>query len=69
MYNVLNGSDTNLLIWSKADGGSYELVTLTRGRGEAEPRHGSGGAAVFVARNRFAVLDKRGGSSTIQSRI
>ena len=65
MYNVLNQSDTNLLIWSKADGGSYELVTLTRGGGEAEPRHGSGRAAVFVARNRFAVLDKRGGSSTI----
>jgi coatomer protein complex subunit alpha (xenin) len=64
-YNVLNQSDTNLLIWSKADGGSYELVTLTRGGGEAEPRHGSGRAAVFVARNRFAVLDKRGGSSTI----
>jgi len=57
-HNCLNQSETNLLIWSKADGGSYELVTMARGGTDAEPMRGTARACVFVARNRFAVLDR-----------
>lgn len=58
-YNCMNQSETNLLIWSKAEGGSYELVTMTRnGAGETEPLRGNGRGCAFVARNRFAVLDR-----------
>jgi len=43
------------------DGGSYELIQLPRdGSGaleSTESKRGSGNAAVFVARNRFAVLN------------
>jgi coatomer subunit alpha len=46
----------------EADGGSYELVSFNADAGApAEPtgtQRGSGLAAVFIARNRFAVLDK-----------
>jgi len=57
-HNCLNQADTNLLIWSKADGGSYELVTMSKGGTEAEPMRGTGRGCAFVARNRFAVLDR-----------
>ena len=30
-YNDLNQSETNLLIWSKMEGGSYELITMNKG--------------------------------------
>jgi coatomer protein complex subunit alpha (xenin) len=45
------------------DGGSYELYVIPKdsiARGDAVPeaKRGAGGSAVFVARNRFAVLDK-----------
>ena len=57
---------TNLviLLWfvQDADGGSYELITFnadTSAPADASGAHrGPGLAAVFVARNRFAVLDK-----------
>ena len=49
-----------MIVWSTIEGGTYELVTFPKaGAGsEIEPRMGLGIAAVFVARNRIAVLDK-----------
>ncbi|KAI5683116.1 hypothetical protein M9H77_04344 [Catharanthus roseus] len=51
------------LICSDMDGGSYELYVIPKdsyGRGDTvqEAKRGIGGSAVFVARNRFAVLEK-----------
>ncbi|KAL3514715.1 hypothetical protein ACH5RR_027432 [Cinchona calisaya] len=51
------------LICSDMDGGSYELYIIPKdsyGRGDTvqEAKRGIGGSAVFVARNRFAVLEK-----------
>ncbi|GLJ44328.1 hypothetical protein SUGI_0928100 [Cryptomeria japonica] len=56
-------SESAVLICSDADGGSYELYIVPKdivGRSDAtlEAKRGVGGSAVFVARNRFAVLDK-----------
>uniref|UniRef100_A0A7S3GXJ7 Coatomer subunit alpha n=1 Tax=Spumella elongata TaxID=89044 RepID=A0A7S3GXJ7_9STRA len=61
-YNAHNKAENNVLILSDADGGSYELLTFSTdgtGSGDAQDvRRGSGLAAVFIARDRFAVLDK-----------
>ncbi|KAM2678066.1 hypothetical protein EV1_004534 [Malus domestica] len=47
------------LICSDMEGGSYELyVSFGRGDTAQEAKRGIGGPAVFVARNRFAVLEK-----------
>jgi len=59
-------SENAILLCSDADGGSYELYCISKdgtkdsfGRGDMQdPKKGLGGSAVFVARNRFAVLDK-----------
>ena len=56
-------TENAVLICSDVDGGSYELYVIPRdsiARGDAVPeaKRGVGGSAVFVARNRFAVLDK-----------
>ena len=59
--NPLNQTENNVIVWSTLEGGTYELVSFPKagaGSGEIEPRKGSGMAAVFVARNRIAVLDK-----------
>ncbi|KAJ3148100.1 hypothetical protein HDU89_004946 [Geranomyces variabilis] len=56
-----NPAEHCVLITSAQDGGVYELYSLPRGQGTGEAvesKRGSGQAAVFVARNRFAVLDK-----------
>ncbi|XP_044509861.1 coatomer subunit alpha-2-like [Mangifera indica] len=58
-----NPTENAVLICSDVDGGSYELYTIPKesyGMGEMiqEVKRGMGGSAVFVARNRFAVLDK-----------
>jgi coatomer protein complex subunit alpha (xenin) len=56
-----NEAERALLICSDADGGSYDLYEIPKeGRtsDSAESKRGIGIAAVFVARNRFAVLDK-----------
>ncbi|KAE9448255.1 hypothetical protein C3L33_19823, partial [Rhododendron williamsianum] len=52
-----------VLICSDVDGGSYELYvvpkdSISRGEIVQEAKRGTGGSAVFVARNRFAVLEK-----------
>ncbi|KAM4062278.1 coatomer WD associated domain-containing protein [Hirsutella rhossiliensis] len=56
-----NPAERSVLVTTPADGGSYELVNLPKdGSGAIEPtetKRGSGNAAIFVARNRFAVLD------------
>ncbi|KAI6677658.1 hypothetical protein NL676_038454 [Syzygium grande] len=56
-------TENAVLICSDVDGGSYELYVIpkdaaSRGDGVQEAKRGAGGSAVFVARNRFAVLDK-----------
>lgn len=53
--------DRAILVSSDADGGSYELYQIPKdGRGaeNVESKRGLGGSAVFVGRDRFAVLDK-----------
>ncbi|KAL8160659.1 hypothetical protein V2J09_002196 [Rumex salicifolius] len=56
-------TENAVLICSDVDGGTYELFIIPKdsfGRGDVaqDARRGTGGSAVFVARNRFAVLDK-----------
>eukprot|EP00850_Spirogloea_muscicola_P013255 SM000089S23811 [mRNA] locus=s89:157950:162915:- [translate_table: standard] len=57
-----NPAENAVLVCSDADGGTYELYVIPKdssGRSEnQEPKRGLGSSAVFVARNRFAVLDK-----------
>ncbi|TDH67571.1 hypothetical protein CCR75_000065 [Bremia lactucae] len=55
-----NSGTSSVLLTSDTDGGSYELVTFTHGSNgdTSESSRGPGLYAVFVARNRFAVLDK-----------
>ncbi|GMF15276.1 unnamed protein product [Phytophthora lilii] len=55
-----NSGTNSVLMTSDAEGGSYELVTFSQGSGgdTSESSRGPGLFAVFVARNRFAVLDK-----------
>ncbi|DBA03503.1 TPA: hypothetical protein N0F65_011404 [Lagenidium giganteum] len=61
-YNPFDqsSSSSTVLLCSEAEGGSYELITFSQGaNGEtSESTRGAGLFAVFVARNRFAVLDK-----------
>eukprot|EP00197_Chlamydomonas_leiostraca_P002770 CAMPEP_0202857082 /NCGR_PEP_ID=MMETSP1391-20130828/157_1 /ASSEMBLY_ACC=CAM_ASM_000867 /TAXON_ID=1034604 /ORGANISM="Chlamydomonas leiostraca, Strain SAG 11-49" /LENGTH=1227 /DNA_ID=CAMNT_0049535841 /DNA_START=68 /DNA_END=3751 /DNA_ORIENTATION=+ len=65
-----NPAESALLITSDAEGGSYELYMIPKesARGDTAPeaKRGQGTSAVFIARNRFAVLDKA--ANTIQIR-
>ncbi|KAI8854997.1 coatomer WD associated region-domain-containing protein [Chytridium lagenaria] len=68
-----NAAEHAVLICSSNEGGSYELLYLPRDMsGEAregqspESRKGSGQAAVFIGRNRFAVLDRQNQQVTIK---
>ncbi|XP_050227134.1 coatomer subunit alpha-2-like [Mercurialis annua] len=56
-------TENAVLICSDVEGGTYELYVIpkdniSRGDSVPEAKRGSGGSAVFVARNRFAVLEK-----------
>ncbi|RZC55738.1 hypothetical protein C5167_014589 [Papaver somniferum] len=55
-------TENAVLVCSEIDGGSYELYIVPKdtGRGDTmqDAKKGIGGSAVFVARNRFAVIDK-----------
>ncbi|XP_047312007.1 coatomer subunit alpha-1-like [Impatiens glandulifera] len=56
-------TENAVLICSDLEGGSYELYVvpkdnISRGDTVPEAKRGTGGSAVFMARNRFAVLDK-----------
>ncbi|CAM9256260.1 unnamed protein product [Chrysoparadoxa australica] len=61
-YNTFNPAEHQVLIMSTAEGGSYELLTFSEsgsGASDAQDtRRGSALSASFIARNRFAVLDK-----------
>ncbi|KOS23379.1 putative coatomer subunit alpha [Escovopsis weberi] len=56
-----NPAERSILVTTPADGGSYELLSLPKdGSGAIEPtesKRGPGNSAIFVARNRFAVLN------------
>ncbi|ROT37874.1 Coatomer, alpha subunit [Sodiomyces alkalinus F11] len=56
-----NPAERSILVTSAGDNASYELINLPRdGSGAIEPtesKRGSGNSAIFVARNRFAVLN------------
>lgn len=59
-YNTGNRSQHNILLCSDSDA-SYELYTFakgTEGQDAQSAQKGMGKCAVFVSRNRFAVLDK-----------
>ena len=55
-----NPAERSILVTSPADSGTYELISLPRdATGASDPtdvKRGQGNAAVFVARNRFAVF-------------
>jgi coatomer subunit alpha len=61
-YNQHNPTEGNILVCSDVDGGSYELITfsLTNSSGSVtDGKRGSClGPAVFLGRNRFAILDR-----------
>ncbi|RYP10360.1 hypothetical protein DL764_000694 [Monosporascus ibericus] len=56
-----NPAERSILVTSPADGGSYELMNLPRDGSGAldatDSKRGQGTSAIFVARNRFAVLN------------
>eukprot|EP00056_Hartaetosiga_gracilis_P009451 m.135948 g.135948 ORF g.135948 m.135948 type:complete len:1206 (+) comp13130_c0_seq2:266-3883(+) len=55
-----NPAENAILVTAATDGGVYELYMLPKdgSKGEATNKRGAGKCAVWVARNRFAVLDK-----------
>ncbi|EKX53298.1 coatomer subunit alpha [Guillardia theta CCMP2712] len=60
---VYNEAERSVLMCTDAEGGSYELYQIPRDASKGaqesvDSKRGLGLAAVFVARNRFAVLDK-----------
>eukprot|EP01033_Poteriospumella_lacustris_P007250 gene7250-5216_t len=62
-YNTLNKSENNVLILSDAEGGSYELMSFSGDANSSSAdgqdiRRGLAVSAAFVARDRFAILDK-----------
>eukprot|EP00536_Pseudo-nitzschia_multiseries_P004054 jgi/Psemu1/64445/estExt_Genemark1.C_650066 len=61
VYNQHNPSEGNVLVCSDVDGGCYELLTF-KNEGTGTVTDGKRGAclgpAVFLGRNRFAVLDR-----------
>ncbi|KAJ1673888.1 hypothetical protein EV182_004370, partial [Spiromyces aspiralis] len=61
-----NPAEKMILLSSDADGGSYELHQLSADLSGGQVRRGSGSSAVWIGRNRFAVLEKE--SQTIHIR-
>ena len=61
-YNQHNPSEGNVLVNSETEGGTYELVTFSLKAGGGSITDGKRGScmgpAVFLGRNRFAVLDR-----------
>ena len=62
-YNAHNPTEGNVLVYSDIDGGTYELVTFSLNNSSSgsvtDGKRGAClGPAVFLGRNRFAVLDR-----------
>jgi len=62
-YNILNKAENNVLVTSDAEGGTFELITFSAdssNSGDAQDvkRGNNCLSAVFIARDRFVVLDK-----------
>lgn len=57
-----NPAENAILVQTDIDGGSYELYTLSRDAGNRESapeaKRGMSSSSVFIARNRFATLDR-----------
>ncbi|XP_042451740.1 coatomer subunit alpha-1-like [Zingiber officinale] len=67
-----SSTENAVLVCSDVDGGSYELYVIPKdvvGRGDymQDARKGVGASAVFVARNRFAVLDKSSNQAVVKN--
>ncbi|VAI11353.1 unnamed protein product [Triticum turgidum subsp. durum] len=67
-------TENAVLICSDVDGGSYELFIVPKdsaGRADylQDAKKGSGGSAVFIARNRFAVLEKSSNQCRAEDRV
>ncbi|CAH9067833.1 unnamed protein product [Cuscuta epithymum] len=65
-------TENAVLICADIDGGSYELYIVPKdsyGRGDTvqDAKRGVGGSAVFIARNRFAVLEKSTNSVLVKN--
>ncbi|XP_010472129.2 PREDICTED: coatomer subunit alpha-2 [Camelina sativa] len=65
-------TENAVLICSDLDGGSYELYIIPKdsvGRSDVvqDAKRGTGGSAVFIARNRFAVLEKSTGQVLVKN--
>ncbi|CAN0854504.1 Coatomer subunit alpha-1 [Linum grandiflorum] len=65
-------TESAILLCSDVDGGSYELYiiqkdSISRGDTVQEAKRGVGGSAIFIARNRFAVLDKAGNQVLVKN--
>mmetsp|Transcript_5241 Transcript_5241/g.7754 ORF Transcript_5241/g.7754 Transcript_5241/m.7754 type:complete len:1294 (+) Transcript_5241:20-3901(+) len=62
-YNQHNPTEGNILVSSEVDGGCYELVTFSLASSSGNVTDGKRGScmgpAVFIGRNRFAVLDRQ----------
>jgi len=55
-----NHAENAALLSSHLDGGTYDLYKVSKSGEESDAKRGQGKCAVWVARNRFAVLDKYG---------
>jgi len=55
-----NKAEQVAILSSTLDGGTYDLYNVGKEQGEQDARRGQGSYPVWVARNRFAVLDKYG---------
>lgn len=55
-----NPQENAVLLSSYLDGGTYDLYHVAKDADAADAKRGQGRCAVWVARNRFAVLDKYG---------
>lgn len=70
-YNQHNPSEGNILVCSDIDGGSYELITFSLNNASGSVTDGKRGScmgpAVFLGRNRFAVLDRHQRQITVKN--
>jgi len=65
MFNTLNPTETNVLVFYTQDNGCYDLFVgpidiASRGDSSISPKQGNAQAVCFTARNRFAVLQNSG---------